>query len=128
MGSDSFKIRIDVIWRMLKFSFLGLILGSFLLISCNKDSPEVPPDAEKVLQEAGEDLPHDPKLPPPLDNSQGSGPEVLSSLPPEVDRDADGIADRRIPSRPDLPVDNCAAYYNPEQEDQNSNGIGDACE
>ena len=35
------------------------------------------------------------------------------------DLDEDGILDA---------LDNCAGYFNPEQSDQNHNGIGDACE
>ena len=35
------------------------------------------------------------------------------------DLDEDGILDA---------LDNCAGYFNPEQSDQDHNGIGDACE
>lgn len=35
------------------------------------------------------------------------------------DLDEDGILDV---------LDNCAEYFNPEQSDQNHNGVGDACE
>lgn len=37
----------------------------------------------------------------------------------DVDSDMDGVLDS---------IDNCVDFYNPDQEDYNSNGIGDSCE
>lgn len=59
---------------------------------------------------------------------EGSGPEVLSSFPPEVDKDQDGVLNVKVDRFPDFPLDNCPEFFNPEQEDSDGDGIGDACE
>lgn len=48
------------------------------------------------------------------------GPEVIEVEPVvTADQDEDGIAD---------PLDNCPADHNPDQEDLDQNGVGDACD
>lgn len=56
------------------------------------------------------------------------GPEVMSQFPPEADSDGDGFIDMPVEALPNLPVDNCPQFANPDQADRNGNGIGDACE
>jgi len=46
-------------------------------------------------------------------------PENLRSMAENTDSDCDGIGNL---------YDNCAYTYNPQQQDRNRNGIGDACE
>ncbi len=53
----------------------------------------------------------------PLDGEK-SAPGECGCGVPEVDTDADGVLDC---------MDNCPAIANPEQADEDSNGIGDAC-
>jgi len=44
---------------------------------------------------------------------------ILSDGPPVLDKDRDGIEDKD---------DNCPTIYNPNQEDENQNNVGDVCE
>lgn len=88
-------------------------------------------DQDEILRRAQETQPHEGTVAPPLSDPtvlKGSGPEVLSNWPADLDGDGDQVIDRPLANRPDLPVDNCPDFFNPEQEDENHNGIGDSCE
>lgn len=138
-------------FRLLKMiSFIILIGGLVLGVACKEgeQEPGTPEPTANVPEEQNPDLdgsteglsdlegrmgelPHDEKTVPPLRDPkvlQGSGPEIMSAFPPEIDADQDGVVDRSLPNQPELPVDNCPQYYNPDQEDGNQNGIGDVCE
>lgn len=54
--------------------------------------------------------------------------EGLSLYPPSVDSDQDNIPNAPIAGHPEIVLDNCPNFFNPGQEDANSNGVGDACE
>ena len=120
-------VRQSFLSRLKSFSALKLIMVLILItfslwgVGCKGDGSEAP-DAELNLEEVS---------PPPLQNPavlEGSGPEVTSSFPPDVDKDQDGVLDLKVEKFPDFPLDNCPEFYNPEQEDSNQDGIGDACE
>ena len=111
------------------------------LVACNEEGGPTDPgdeDPAEVFDDSVTDsegdltAPHDAKVtPPPLTDPSvlsGSGPEVLSAYPPEIDRDADGFVDQPLPARPDIRVDNCPDFSNPDQEDSDGDGLGDACE
>ena len=86
---------------------------------------------DAILKQSEETHPHDGNKAPPLQDTavlKDSGPEVTSALPPDIDKDADGFIDQALPNHPEFPVDNCPEFYNPDQEDESHNGIGDACE
>lgn len=50
--------------------------------------------------------------------AQATGGGVFGSIPPDEDTDHDGVPDE---------TDNCPVVANPDQNDSNSNEIGDAC-
>ena len=56
---------------------------------------------------------------------RGSGPEVLSLYPVEIDTDQDEYPDDPIEGRPEVKTDNCPGLFNPDQADANGDGIGD---
>lgn len=88
-------------------------------------------EQDEYLQQIGDEVPHDVKTAPPLQDPKvlsSGGPEVLSAYPPEIDADGDGFVDRAITGHPEITVDNCPAVANPDQADRNGNGIGDLCE
>lgn len=54
--------------------------------------------------------------------------EGLSLYPPNVDPDQDNIPNVPIAGHPEISVDNCPSAFNPGQEDDNHNGVGNICE
>ncbi len=54
--------------------------------------------------------------------------EGLSLYPPNVDPDQDNIPSTPIAGHPEISVDNCPNVFNPGQEDDNHNGVGNVCE
>ena len=61
-----------------------------------------------------------PDEPETLNDGQGSDGEVVEPrLPPDLDRDEDGVPDD---------VDNCDEHANPNQNNADQDGRGDACD
>lgn len=84
--------------------FLDIVCGGD---DCNDDDPEIQPGAEEICDdEVDNDCDELIDLDDRFDCGQG-------------DPDVDGIVDM---------FDNCPDIYNPEQEDQDGNDIGDACD
>jgi hypothetical protein len=109
----------------------GTLEGVDANISEGENEEEDTDDIDARLEEAMQNLPGEGRVAPPLTDPSvldNSGPEILSAFPPDMDRDQDGIIDVSIEGRPNFPVDNCIEFYNPEQNDLDGNGIGDACE
>ncbi|QQR81070.1 MAG: hypothetical protein IPJ69_02710 [Deltaproteobacteria bacterium] len=52
----------------------------------------------------------------------------VSVYPIEVDPDQDNVLNVAISGHPEYPIDNCPTVFNPGQEDEDQNGIGDVCE
>ena len=57
-----------------------------------------------------------------------TAPESVSVYPLEVDPDQDNVLNVSISGHPEYPIDNCPTVFNPGQEDEDDNGIGDVCE
>ncbi len=54
------------------------------------------------------------------------GEADLSVLPPSVDPDQDNVPD--VKYKEGVILDNCPGVFNPDQQDSDGDGIGDACE
>lgn len=83
-------------------------------------------DPLKELQDEGK-LPTvgtGPKTTPPA----GSTAEGLSVYPPSVDPDQDNAPNSAITGHPEIAVDNCPGVFNPGQEDDDHDGVGNLCE
>ncbi len=61
---------------------------------------------------------------PPVEGAEGS----LNVLPRSLDLDQDGVPNVSIMNNPEARMDNCPEVFNPDQADENHNGIGDRCE
>lgn len=134
------KIRQKVIKMIKIITLIPASIAYLMIAGCGgQGSKEAPPGAQpdvdvsgtpddplRQLQEEGR-LPTvgtSPKMAPPLE----SGAEALSLFPPDVDPDQDNVPNSAVSGHPEIPVDNCPNVFNPGQEDDDGDGVGNACE
>lgn len=60
--------------------------------------------------------------------STGAAVDGLSVYPPSVDPDQDNVPNSAIAGHPEIAVDNCPNVFNPGQEDDDGDGVGNLCE